>query len=42
MADIHGDSDKPDSPAVSGSSAVADGVRGDTRSSARNGVVGGN
>jgi len=39
---VHGDSNQADVPAVSGSSDVSDGTRGDTRASARNGVVGGN
>jgi hypothetical protein len=39
---LRGDSDQPNTPGVAGFSAVSDGTRGDTRASAKNGVVGGN
>jgi hypothetical protein len=42
MTALHGDSALPDTPGVAGISAVADGTRGDTHASAKNGVVGTN
>src|SRR5215469_7898555 len=39
---VHGDSDKADIPGVSGFGSVADGTRGDTQASGKNGLVGGN
>jgi len=39
---LRGESDRADTPGVAGFSTVADGTRGDTGSSAKNGVVGGN
>jgi hypothetical protein len=39
---LRGESDSSDTPGVAGFSNVSDGARGDSRSSAKNGVVGGN
>lgn len=39
---LRGESDTTDTPGVAGFSNVSDGTRGDTRASAKNGVVGGN